>query len=141
MAIISRNWEIQEELSAMYNSLILEKNKIQKELVISRFVYKSICEKHINNGFNHEQEWLKADRFHYDKYQEYDMYCHITEIIHDFQDLYGHFPEYDEMYVTLYQIMLRFADEEEYELAAIIKRWVDKIKTIIGSESQQPCYK
>ncbi|HMR19023.1 MAG TPA: hypothetical protein PKA53_06965 [Sphingobacterium sp.] len=133
MAIVSRNLEIQEELSEMYNSLISEKNKIQQELVISRFVYKSVCEKHINNGFNYEQEWLKADKTHYERYIEYDMYCHIVEIIHDFQDLYGHFPEYEEMYATLHRIMLRFADDEEYELAAIIKRWVDRIKTIISS--------
>lgn len=135
MAIISRNWEIQEELSEVYNSLILEKNKIQKELVISRFVYKSICEKHISDGFNQEQEWLKADRSHYVKYLEYDMYCHIVEIINDFQDLYGHFPEYDEMYTTLHQIMIRFAEEEEYELASIMKHWVDKIRTIIHNSS------
>jgi hypothetical protein len=117
-------------------SLILEKNKIQKELVISRFVYKSICEKHINEGFNHEQEWLKADRVHYVKYLEYDMYCHIVEIINDFQDLYGHFPEYGEMYSTLHQIMLRFAAVEEYELASIMKRWVDRINAIIHSVPQ-----
>ena len=131
MAIISRKWEIQEELSEMYDSLISEKDKVKKELVISRFIYKTICEKHINDDYNHEQEWLQADRTHYDKYLEYDMYCHIVEIIHDFRDLYGHFPEYDEMYATLHQIMIRFAEKEEYELAAIMKRWVDQIEMII----------
>src|SRR5690606_41940968 len=68
----SRNWEIQEELSEMYNSLVSEKNKVKNELVISRFIYKTICEKHINNNYNHEQEWLQADRRHHGKYLEYD---------------------------------------------------------------------
>lgn len=131
MNTISRNWEIQEELSEMYNSLVSEKNKVKNELVISRFIYKTICEKHINNNYNHEQEWLQADRRHHGKYLEYDMYCHIVEIIHDYRDLYGQFPEYTEMHATLLQIMLQFAQEEEYELAAIMKRWVDRIDAII----------
>jgi hypothetical protein len=59
-----------------------------------------------------------------------------VEIINDFQDLYGHFPEYGEMYSTLHQIMLRFAAVEEYELASIMKRWVDRINAIIHSVPQ-----
>lgn len=132
MATISRKWEIQEELSEMYNSLISEKNKVKRELEISRFIYKKICEKHINDNYTHEQEWLQADRTHHGKYLEYDMYCHIVEIIQDYRDLYGQFPEYTEMYTTLYQIMIRFAEAEKYELAAIMKRWVDRIYAILS---------
>ncbi len=134
MAIISRNSEIQEELSKMYDLLLSERSKIQKELAFSRIIYKNICEKHITNSFNYEKEWLKADKCHYNKFIEYDMYCHLIEIINDFKDHYGYFPEYHEMYWTLHQVMLQFANEEKYEIAGIVKIWVDRIHVIISKQ-------
>ncbi|SRR5690606_2355623 len=131
MPIISRNSEIQEELTKMYDLLLSERNKIQKELVLFRKIYKNSCEKHINDNFNHEKEWLHADQCHYNKFIEYDMYCHLVEIVNDFKDPMGYFPEYHEMYWTLHHVMLRFAEKEKYEIAGIIKIWVDRINCII----------
>ncbi|NGM62747.1 hypothetical protein G5B30_12570 [Sphingobacterium sp. SGG-5] len=131
MPIISRNLEIQEELTKMYDLLLSERNKIQKELAFFRKRYKNSCEKHINDNFNHEKEWLCADQGHYNKFIEYDIYCHLIEIVNDFKDPTDYFPEYWEMYRTLNQVMLRFAEKEKYEIAGIIKIWVDRIKCII----------
>lgn len=52
-------------------------------------------------------------------------------IVNDFKDLNGKFPEYSEMHLTLEQIMLKLANQEKYELAAIIKLWVDRINKAI----------
>lgn len=51
------------------------------------------------------------------------------------KDIHGQFPEYMEMHRTLSQIMIRLAQDEKYELAAIAKLWVDKIESTIQEHS------
>lgn len=133
MAIISKEAEVQEGLAQLYDHLLTTKNKVQKELIKIRVLFENACHEHILNGYQEENSWLTENSNHQMKFIEYDIYCHIIEIIQDFQDLYGQFPEYKDMYLTLQQIMLQFAKEEKYELAAILKLWVDQMKSIIDN--------
>ncbi|MBE8723204.1 hypothetical protein [Sphingobacterium pedocola] len=135
MAIISTEAEIQERLSAVYEELINAKDLIRHELIESRLNYDKACDKHIQTGFRCEYEWIDAEISHQENFIKYDIYCHLLEIVNDFRDLYGQFPEYHQMYVTLNLIMLQLAREEKYELAAILKNWVDRINCIIKERS------
>lgn len=136
MAIITKEAEIQEKLSVVYEDLINKKNHIQLELTRSRINYKNACDRHIATGFACECEWMSAENLHRIKFIEYDIYCHLLEIVTDFRDLYGDFPDYQQMCSTLNLIMLQFAKVEEYELAGILKNWVDRINLII-TESEK----
>lgn len=131
MALISKETELQEELTAVYELLLIKKERVKEELIISRKDFNRACDLHIRNGFKCDKDWISADISHQHKFIEYEMYCHIIEILNDFRDIYGQFPEYLEMYSTLNHIMIQLADEEKYELAAITKLWVDKLDEAI----------
>lgn len=131
MSIISKEEEIQENLASVYDILLNHKETIKIELISVREYFDEVCDKHIASGFTSENNWIGAKQQHKSKFIEYEIYCQIFEVINDFKDHHGHFPEYHEMYQTLYHIMIQFANNEKYELAAIIKLWVDKINKAI----------
>ncbi|TDQ77009.1 hypothetical protein [Sphingobacterium yanglingense] len=135
MALIPRETELQEGLTAIFDHLLLKKEGVKKELVRTRKDFNKACDHHIKNGFQSEQEWVNANICHQNKFIEYEMYCHIIDILNDFKDIYGQFPEYIEMHRTLNQIMIKLAQDEKYELAAIAKLWVDKIESTIQEYS------
>ncbi|MBL1410016.1 hypothetical protein [Sphingobacterium faecale] len=131
MALIPKETELQEKLTMIFEDLLLKKENIKKDLVRTRTDFNSACDTHIKSGFKLEQDWLDANLCHRLKFIEYEMYCHIAEVLNDFKDIYGQFPEYIEMHQTLNHIMIQLAQEEKYELAAITKLWVDKIESTI----------
>lgn len=135
MALIPRETELQEELTTIFEHLLLKKEGVKKELVRTRKEFNKACDQHIKSGFQSEQEWVNANICHQNKFIEYEMYCHIIDILTDFQDIYGQFPEYIEMQRTLSQIMIKLAQDEKYELAAIAKIWADKIESTIQEYS------
>jgi len=131
MPIISKELQIQEELARIYELLINRQKLIKEELNTSRLNFNSICDRHMQDGFLCDYDVHHANNSHQVKFVEYDIYCHIIEIINDYMDIHGQFPEYREMFDTLEHIMLQLAGEEKYELAGILKVWVDRIKNAI----------
>lgn len=129
MSIISKEEEIQEELASVYELLLSKKDLIQAELTYYREDFNKACNRHIDSGFQSDIDWIEANNNHHFKFIEYDTYCQMIEIMNDFKDLYGKFPEHKEMFDTLQETMLEFARNEKYELAAITKIWVDKINS------------
>lgn len=127
MTLISKEIEIQDKISTVFEALINQKERIRRQLRKTRHSYDAICDKHIHSGFKTEAEWLEASNKHYIKYQEYDTYCCLTEIITDYRSVEGIFPEYLDMLQNLENIMLKYAAEERYEVAAILKNWLDKL--------------
>ncbi|MFD2969745.1 hypothetical protein [Sphingobacterium bambusae] len=127
MTIISREIEIQEKLSTIFDELIDQKEHIRHQLAQSRQVYKQVCDQHILSGFASESEWLEATQLHQEKFIEYDAHCYLLDILTDYRDIEGYFPEYIDMLANLEAIMLKFAQEERYEVSAIIKQWLNKL--------------
>lgn len=131
MAIISKEAEVQEELICIYDLLLQKRASIQKELKTIRLTFEKQCNLVILNGYVEDKSPILTNKIYHKKFLEYDTHCHIIDIINDFKDVYGYFPEYEEMYYTLQQTMLQFADIESYERAAFVKIWVDRIRHII----------
>lgn len=131
MSLISKEDEIQERLASFHEKLLHKKASIKSELASFRKNFDTACNNHINSGFSREKDWLDSKDIHQEKYIEYEIYCQITEVITDFKDLHGKFPDYQQMYVTIQQIMIQYASNENYELAAILKPWVDRINKAI----------
>lgn len=135
MAIISKETEVQEELISIYELLLHKRSAIQSELKSIRKKFEKQCDIFILNGYNQEKSPIITNKIYHTKFIEYDTHCHIIDIINDFKDVYGYFPEYGEMFSTLYQTMLQFANEENYECAAFVKVWVDQIQKIIFNKN------
>jgi len=135
MALIPKETELQEGLTTIFEDLLLKKEGVKKELIRTRKDFNIACDQHIKSGFQSEQDWVNANASHQNKFIEYEMYCHIIDIITDFKDIHGQFPEYMEMHHTLSQIMIKLAQDEKYELAAIAKLWVDRIESTIQEHS------
>lgn len=135
MAIISKEAEVQEELISVYEHLLHKRSTIQDELKSIRKRFEKQCDMFLLNGCNDEKSPIITNKIYYTKFIEYDTHCHIIDIVNDFKDVYGYFPEYYEMYYTLHQTMLQFADNEDYECAAFVKIWVDQIQQIIRLNS------
>ena len=131
MAIISKEAEVQEELSSIYEHLLSKRSRIHNELKSIRRRFEKQCDAYILNGYNGEKSPIITNKIYHTKFVEYDTHCHIIDIINDFKDVYGYFPEYGEMFNTLTDTMLQFAKEENYECAAFVKIWVDQIQKII----------
>lgn len=131
MALIPKETALQEGLTAIFERILLKKEGVKKELAHRRNEFNTACDRHIKNGFKSEKMWINANICHQHKFIEYEMYCQMIDILDDFKDIYGQFPDYLEMYETLKQIMIQLAVEEKYELAAIVKIWVDKIEETI----------
>ncbi|GHE23084.1 hypothetical protein [Sphingobacterium griseoflavum] len=127
MTIIPREIEIQEKLSTIFDELVDQKEHIRCQLARSRQLYKQVCDEHIFSGFSTEVAWLEATQQHQQKFLEYDAHCYILDILTDYRNMEGYFPEYIDMLANLENIMLRFAREERYEVSAIIKPWLQKL--------------
>ncbi|MFD1769106.1 hypothetical protein [Sphingobacterium suaedae] len=127
MTIISREVEIQDRLSTIFEDLMTTKESIRRELIQTRHTYKQVCDKHILSGFRTEVEWVEASHNHQQKFLEYDTHCYLIDILSDYRDIEGYFPEYLDMLANVESVMLRFATEERYEVSAIIKHWLGKL--------------
>lgn len=130
MTIISKETEIQGKLSSIFDELISKKESIRKELIETRLTYKRVCDKHILSGFTSEYEWLEATNNHQNKFVEYDIHCYLIEILSDYRNIEGDFPEYPDMTNTLESVMFKFANEERYEVSAIIQIWLNKLLVV-----------
>jgi len=120
----------------MYELLICTRDTIKKEVLVSRKAFERACDIHIRNGFSSNQDFETAHQQHYLKFIEYDIYCHLVEIFSDYKDIYGQFTAYQEMTSTLKEWMFRCAEDENYEHAAVIKLWLDKLTGIIRHNGQ-----
>lgn len=132
MAIISKQAELQEELTFVYEELLDKQLIIEKELKLLRKSFNNSDETITINLNTKNNFSFYTNKTFEDKLLEYDITCHIIDIINDFKDIYGYFPEYKQMYNTLYETMLQLADKENYECAFFLKLWVDRIHHIIN---------
>ena len=128
MPIISKEHQIQEQLAKIYEDIVYRHASIKTDLKDNKITINTFCHKGLQNNFISDKNTFRANQI---QFIEYDIYSHIIEIINDYMDINGQFPEYRDMYNTLESIMLQLANEEKYELAGILKRWVDEIKNAI----------
>lgn len=133
MSIVSQEEVIQDELIQIHQLLLKKKELVKAELTFLKSDFDRTYNGFINIDVS-EEELISSKTKHQNKLYEYDFYSHIIDIINDFKDIYGQFPEYREMQETLEQTMRQLANNEKYELAAILKPWVDKITTAISKE-------
>ncbi len=127
MNIISKEVEIQHRISTVYDNLITEKESIYEAFLRTEEYHQMVPDDHVLAVFFSEGHWEDVQNGHQQKFVEYDIYCYLVDIVSDYRDIEGYFPEYLDMIANLEQVMLKFAQQENYEVSAIIKRWLQRL--------------
>lgn len=126
MNIVSKEVEIQDRISTVYENLISEQKSIYEALSQNKGYNRMKTDLHVFATFHSDPEWESIETVGEESFVEHDIYCYLVDIIEDYRDIGGDFPEYLDMIAHLEQVMLKFALQENYEVSAIIKRWLQK---------------
>jgi hypothetical protein len=97
------------------------------------------CERHIASDF--QKEWL-LDRIssrHDLITLRYESLQLIWEAVAAFRDFDGFFLDHEQLLQSLEALMLNYAEEEEYEIASIIKKWYEKFAYAVFFTADMTC--
>ncbi|WP_294347793.1 hypothetical protein [Sphingobacterium sp.] len=131
MAIVSKNMETQEKIISTFEELQQAIYDLKHQLVESELLFNQACNRHIDSNF--QKEWL-LDRIssRYDRITlRHDVMLLVRDTISAFRDFDGYFLDVKQLIQSIESLMLSHADEEEYEIAAIIKKWHEKFAEAI----------
>jgi hypothetical protein len=126
MAIISKNMETQEKIISTFEELQTTIYDLKNQIVEFELLFNQACNRHIDSNF--QKEWL-LDRIssrHDMITLRHDAMLLIRETVSAFRDFDGYFLDVKQLLQSIELLMLNHAEEEEYEIAAIIKKWHDK---------------
>jgi hypothetical protein len=131
MAIISKNMETQEKIISTFEELQATIYDLKNQIVEFELLFNQACNRHIDSNF--QKEWL-LDRIssrHDMITLRHDAMLLIRETVSAFRDFDGYFLDVKQLLQSIELLMLNHAEEEEYEIAAIIKKWHDKFAQAI----------
>ncbi|KKO93092.1 hypothetical protein [Sphingobacterium multivorum] len=126
MAIISKNMETQEKIISTFEELQKTIYDLKHQIVEFELLFNQACNRHIDSNF--QKEWL-LDRIssrHDMITLRHDAMLLIRDTVSAFRDFDGYFLDLKQLLQSVELLMLNHADEEEYEIAAIIKKWHEK---------------
>ncbi|WP_312790604.1 hypothetical protein [Sphingobacterium sp.] len=131
MAIISKNMETQEKIISTFEELQHALYKLKNQIVEFELLFNQACNRHIASNF--QKEWL-LDRIssrHDIITLRHDSLQLVRETVAAFRDFDGYFLDHKQLLQSLQLLMLNHAEKEEYEIAAIIKKWHDKFSDAV----------
>ncbi len=131
MAIISKNMETQEKIISTFEELQTTIYDLKNQIVEFELLFNQACNRHIDSNF--QKEWL-LDRIssrHDMITLRHDAMLLIRETVSAFRDFDGYFLDVKQLLQSIELLMFNHAEEEEYEIAAIIKKWHDKFAQAI----------
>ncbi len=131
MTIISKNMETQEKIISTFEELQTTIYDLKNQIVEFELLFNQACNRHIDSNF--QKEWL-LDRIssrHDMITLRHDAMLLIRETVSAFRDFDGYFLDVKQLLQSIELLMFNHAEEEEYEIAAIIKKWHDKFAQAI----------
>lgn len=126
MAIISRNMETQERIISTFEELQSTLHDLKNQVDEFEILFNQACDRHIESDF--QKEWL-LDRIsfrHATIVTRHDSLQLVHETVSAYRDYDGLFLDHHQLIQSLELLMLSHAEKEEYEIAAIIKKWHEK---------------
>lgn len=126
MAIISRNMETQERIISTFEELQSTLHDLKNQVDEFEILFNQACDRHIESDF--QKEWL-LDRIssrHATIVTRHDSLQLIHETVSAYRDYDDFFLDHHQLIQSLELLMLSHAEKEEYEIAAIIKKWYEK---------------
>ncbi|MDR0263172.1 MAG: hypothetical protein LBJ04_08080 [Sphingobacterium sp.] len=118
--------ETQEKIISTFEELQTTIYDLKNQIVEFELLFNQACNRHIDSNF--QKEWL-LDRIssrHDMITLRHDAMLLIRETVSAFRDFDGYFLDVKQLLQSIELLMLNHAEEEEYEIAAIIKKWHDK---------------
>lgn len=119
--------EIQKEIIYAFEELRKLTEKLGSKTRQLGWKQRNALVSHVYSGYQkHEQlsparkEWEEVSR-------EYNIHSRLFNLMCEYRDLYGYFPEYVEMYVQIKGILNLAVEQEEYEVAEFLKKWKQKL--------------
>ena len=128
MPLISKQRDVQIQLSCMYDKLKNNVDQMKQDLKRHRNWYEDACHMHIKSGFQLETLWLKADQNYQDKFREFETHCFLLDIFSDYRDEEGSFIHLKEFFLTLDMLIDRFIQQEAYEICSILQEWKNRFE-------------
>jgi hypothetical protein len=131
MSIVSKDFEIQENIIVLVEDLQNSIHDLKNRIADYGQLYN---EARIRNDASETLNEEIADQIgekHHSLYHKMKSLHNLLEIINDYQDGYGQYHDHDDMIDQVKQIMLTYAEKENYEEAATIKKWHDRLHAAI----------
>ncbi|WP_333866314.1 hypothetical protein [Sphingobacterium sp.] len=123
--------ETQEKIISTFEELQTTIYDLKNQIVEFELLFNQACNRHIDSNF--QKEWL-LDRIssrHDMITLRHDAMLLIRETVSAFRDFDGYFLDVKQLLQSIELLMFNHAEEEEYEIAAIIKKWHDKFAQAI----------
>lgn len=131
MSIVSKDFEIQENLIALIEDLQSTIYDLTDRIASYGQLYNKT--RNYKNEFTSQDEEI-ADQIgekHQILYHKMKSLNHLLEIINDYRDSNGIFQDHHDMIIQIQDIMLTLAEKESYEDAATVKKWYDRLQSAI----------
>ncbi len=123
MSLISKETVLQERIITVIENLKIKIEDLRRELMECCEMFNKVCNEHIESGYRESNKLAEVSLIHQKKSEEFDIHKKLLDIISDYADINGYLPDYQEMIDQLENLMLNYAQFEEYEIAASIKKW------------------
>ncbi|AIM38228.1 hypothetical protein ACFX5U_16510 [Sphingobacterium sp. SG20118] len=131
MSIVSKDLEIQENLITLIEDLQNNIHDISHRIADYGQLYNQARNRIGAYDDRNEKITDQIGEKHHNLYHKKKALNYLFEIIMDYRDANGIYHEYDDMIAQVENIMLAFAEKEQYEDAATIKKWHDRLHKAI----------
>jgi hypothetical protein len=118
--------ETQERIISTFEELQSTLHDLKNQVDEFEILFNQACDRHIESDF--QKEWL-LDRIsfrHATIVTRHNSLQLIHETVSAYRDYDGLFLDHHQLIQSLELLMLSHAEKEEYEIAAIIKKWHEK---------------
>lgn len=131
MSIVSKDFEIQENLIALIEDLQSTIYDLKNRLADYSQLYNRARHKTNDSSIQYEEIADQIGEKHHTLYHKMKALTHLLEIINDYRDSNGIFQDHNDLIIQIQDIMLTHAEKESYEDAATIKKWYDRLHEAI----------
>ncbi len=121
------NIEIQKVIIAVFEELTAINEETFKKQFQAGYSQRNALISHVYSGYKKHEE-LNEKKSKWEKLGlEYRVQKGLIDIFRNYRDLYGYFPEYSDLISEIDELISTAIKKEEFEIAALIKVWRDKL--------------
>lgn len=131
MSLVSKDSEIQENITVLVEDLQNTIHDLKNRIADYGHLYNEARVRNIASDVYNEEMADQIGEKHHSIYHKMKSLHYLLEIINDYEDGNGMYHDHHDMIDQIQQIMLSYAEKENYEAAATIKKWYDRLHAAI----------
>lgn len=120
--------ENQKKIAAVFTELLETEKNLESDVVAKGWIHRNALISHVYSNYEKDQELLARKKDWEDAMIFRNILSGLIKIIRPYRDLYGYFPNYEQMIAELDDLYNAAINREEYEIAKVIHLWLTKIK-------------